>query len=105
MQGSYFSVDQPNVQIVTVKPLADSIIKGEVSSAPLNPKPNKLFAIRLQEFAGRAVNVRISLPVKIKNASIVSLTEDREISKVSQIAPLTVAINPYQTLTVKVEIE
>lgn len=104
-QGSYFSVDQSNVQIVTVKPLADSIIKGEVSSAPLNPKPNKLFAIRLQEFAGRGGDVRITLPAKIKAASIVSLTEDREISKVSQIAPLTVAIKPYQTLTVKVEIE
>jgi hypothetical protein len=104
-QGSYFSVDEPNVQIVAVKPLADSIIKGEVSSAPLNPKPNKFFAIRLQEFAGRGGGVRIQLPVKIKNASTVSLTEDREISKVSQIAPLTFAIKPYQTLTVKVEIE
>ncbi|MDI1242332.1 MAG: hypothetical protein PSX80_10465, partial [bacterium] len=102
---SYFSVDQPNVQIVTVKPLADSIIKGEVSSAPLNPKPNKTFAIRLQEFAGRSGNVQLTLPVKIKSASIVSLTEDREISKISQIAPLTVAIGPYQTLTIKVEIE
>jgi alpha-mannosidase len=105
LQGSYFSVDQPNVQIVTVKPFADSIIKGEVSSAPLNPKPNKLFAIRLQEFAGRGGDVRIQLPVKIKAASIVSLTEDREIGKVSRIAPLTVAIKPYETLTVKVEIE
>ncbi|MEO5858628.1 MAG: hypothetical protein ABIR33_06730 [Pyrinomonadaceae bacterium] len=103
--ASYFSVDQPNVQIVTVKPLADSIIKGEVSSAPLNPKPNKNFAIRLQEFAGRGGNVQIQLPAKIKSASIVSLTEDREISKVSQIAPLTIAIKPYQTLTVKIEIE
>ena len=104
-QSSYFSIDQPNVQIVTVKPLADSIIKGEVSSAPLNPKPNKLFAIRLQEFAGRGGDVRIALPAKVKTATIVSLTEDREIGKVSQIAPLTVAIKPYQTLTVKVEIE
>lgn len=104
-QSSFFSVDQPNVQIVTVKPLADSIIKGEVSSAPLNPKPNKLFAIRLQEFAGRGGDVRITLPAKVKSASIVSLTEDREISSVSQIAPMTVAIKPYQTLTVKVEIE
>ncbi len=103
--ASYFSVDQPNVQIVMVKPLADSIIKGEVSSAPLNPKPNKLFAIRLQEFAGRGGDVRIQLPGKIKSASIVSLTEDREISKVSQIEPLTVAIKPYQTLTVKIEVE
>jgi alpha-mannosidase len=104
-QGSYFSVDQPNVQIVTVKPLADSIIKGEVSSAPLNPKPNKHFAIRLQEFAGRGGDVRIQLPAKIKAASIVSLTEDRELSKVSQISPLTVSLKPYESVTVRVEIK
>jgi len=104
-QGSYFSVDQPNVQIVTVKPLADSVIKGEVSSAPLNPKPNKHFAIRLQEFAGRGGDVRITLPAKIKAASIVSLTEDREIGKVTQISPLTVSLKPYESVTVRVEIE
>lgn len=105
LTGTFFSVDRPNVQIVTVKPLADSIIRGEVSSAPLNPKPNKHFAIRLQEFAGRGGDVRVILPRQVRSASIVSLTEDREISKVSQIAPLVVTIKPYQTLTVKVEIE
>jgi len=105
LTGSYFSIDQPNVEIVTVKPFADSIIKGEVSSAPLNPKPNKLFAIRLQEFAGRGGDVRITLPAKIKNASIVSLTEDRELGRVAQVSPLTVSIKPYETVTVRVEIE
>lgn len=104
-KASYFSIDQPNVQIVTVKPFADSIIKGEVSSAPLNPQATKVFVIRLQEFAGRGGNVQIKLPAKIKTASIVSGTEDREISKVSLVSPLTVVIKPYQTLTVKVEIE
>jgi hypothetical protein len=102
---SQFSLDQPNVQVVTVKTFADSIIKGEVSSAPLNPPVNKVFIVRLQEFAGRGGDVRLQLPAKVKAASIVSLTEDKEISRVSQIAPLTVSIRPYQTLTVKVEIE
>lgn len=104
-RASSFSVDQPNVQIVTVKPLADSAIKGEVSANPLTPKVNKLFVIRLQEFAGRGGTVRVTLPAKIRSASLVSLTEEREIEKVGQIAPLRVAIRPYQTLTVRVEIE
>ena len=59
----------------------------------------------LQEFAGRAGEVRITLPVKVKNASIVSLTEDRTIAPVSQTSPLTVAVKPFQTLTVKFEVE
>lgn len=102
---SYFSVDQPNVQIVTVKPLAESSVRGEVSSAPLPPRQDKIFVIRLQEFAGRAANAKIALPGVVKKAAIVSLTEDRELVNVAQIKPLTVSLKPFQTLTVKVEIE
>ena len=101
----FFSVDQPNVQIVDVKPLSDTVIRGEVSAAPLNPQANKVFVVRLQEFAGRSANVRISLPVKIKSASIVNLTENKILSPVAQTAPLTVSINPFQTLTVRFEVE
>ncbi|MEP7213325.1 MAG: glycosyl hydrolase-related protein [Acidobacteriota bacterium] len=101
----FFSVDQPNVQIVDVKPLSDTVIRGEVSAAPLNPQANKIFVVRLQEFAGRAASVRISLPVKIKSASIVNLTENKILSPVAQTAPLTVSINPFQTLTVRFEVE
>ncbi|MEP7074544.1 MAG: hypothetical protein ABI878_01935 [Acidobacteriota bacterium] len=102
---SFFSVDQPNVQIVAVKSLSENVIRGEVSSAPLNPTVTKSFVIRLQEFAGRGANAKIQLPVKIKSAAIVNLTENRVISSVDQISPLTVAIKPYQTLSLKVDIE
>ena len=105
VRQGFFSVDQPNVQIVTVKTLSENVIRGEVSSAPLNPPVNKVFIVRLQEFAGRGGEVRVQLPAKVKSASIVSLTEDKELIRVSQTAPLTVSIRPYQTLTVKVEIE
>ncbi len=101
----FFSIDQANVQIVDVKPWSDTIIRGEVSAAPLDPQSNKIFVIRLQEFAGHAASVRISLPVKIKSASIVNLTEDKVLGPVDQLSPLTVAIKPYQTLTVKFEVE
>jgi hypothetical protein len=98
-------VDQPNVEIVDVKTLADQVIHGEVSAAPLDPPTNKIFVIRLQEFAGRATSVKLTLPVRLKSASIVSLTEDKVLAAADQIAPLTVAIKPYQTLTVRFEIE
>jgi hypothetical protein len=105
LTGSYFSVDQPNVQIVTVKPLSDNVIRGEVSAAPLNPVMNKVFVVRLQEFAGRAANVQVNLPVKVKSATLVNLTENKELRKIEQIAPLTVAMKPYETGTIKIEIE
>lgn len=102
---SFFGVDQPNVDIVAVKPLSENVIRGEVSSAPLDPKVNKVFVMRLQEFAGRAANVRITLPARIKNAAIVNTTENRTVSTVDQLEPLTVAIKPFQTLTVRFEVE
>ena len=105
LTGSYFSVDQPNVQIVTVKPLSDNVIRGEVSAAPLNPVVNKVFVIRLQEFAGRPANVRVNLPAKIKSATLLNLTENKELRKIAQTAPLTVAMKPYETATIKIEIE
>ena len=105
LTGSFFSVDQPNVQIVTVKPFSDTIIRGEVSAAPLDPQVNKMFVIRLQEFAGRAANARVSLPVKVKSASLVNLTENKVLGAISQTAPLTVSMKPYETATIKVEIE
>ena len=103
--GSYFSIDQPNVQIVDVKPLSDTVIRGEVSAAPLDPQTNKVYVIRLQEFAGRAATVHISLPVRIRSASLVSLTEDKLVRSISQIAPLTVMMKPFETATVRFEIE
>jgi hypothetical protein len=81
------------------------VIHGEVSAAPLDPPTNKIFVMRLQEFAGRGATVKVTLPVRIKSASIVSLTEDKVLAPIGQVAPLTLEIKPYQTLTVRVEIE
>lgn len=105
LSGSFFSVDQPNVEITAVKPLTETAIRGEVTSAPLSPQVNKIFVIRLQEFTGRATTVKINLPAKIKNASRISITEDKVIEHISRIAPLTVDVKPYQTVTIKIEIE
>jgi len=102
---SFFGLDQPNVEIVDVKTLTDQVIHGEVSAAPLDPPTNKVFVMRLQEFAGRAASVKVTLPVRLKSASIVSLTEDKVLAPIGQVAPLTLEIKPYQTLTVKFEIE
>lgn len=101
----FFSINQPNVQIVAVKPLSDSTIRGEVSATPLDPQMNKIFVIRLQEFSGKATTANINLPVKIKSAWLVNLTEDKILQNLTGIAPLTVNLKPFETVTVKIEIE
>ncbi|PYS98505.1 MAG: hypothetical protein DMF63_15870 [Acidobacteria bacterium] len=102
---AFFSVDQPNVDIVTVKALNESAFRGEVTSAPLSPKVTKVFIVRLQEFAGRAANVKVTLPAKVIGASLMNITESVELKKISEIAPLTVSLRPYECATVRVEIE
>lgn len=102
---SFFAINQPNVQIVTVKMFSDNIVKGEVSANPLVPPVNKLFVIRLQEFSGKATTAQVNLPTKIKSASILNLTESKTIQQVTQISPLTIQLNPFETKTVKIEIE
>ncbi len=101
----FFSIDRPNVQIVDVKALSDSVIHGEVSASPLDPPVNKIFIIRLQEFAGKAAIVKINVPAKVRSAATMSLTEDKVLRNITQIAPLTVDLKPYETATVKFEIE
>jgi hypothetical protein len=105
LSQSFFATDQPNVEIVVVKPLTENTIRGEVSSAPLSPPVNRSFIIRLQEFAGRPATTRISLPATVKSASLVSLTEDKVLKQITQISPLTVILKPYETATVRIEIE
>ncbi len=101
----FFNVNQPNVQIVAVKPISDSVIRGEVSATPLDPQTNKVFVVRLQEFSGKATTAQINLPVKIKSAALVNLTEDKVLQNLTNIAPLTVNLKPFETATVKIEIE
>lgn len=101
---SYFGINQPNVEIVTVKQLADTTTHGEVSANPLDPKPNKVFVIRLQEFAGREVTVQVATPVSVRAAALLNLTEDRLLENVTTLSPLTVKIKPYQTVTLRIEI-
>lgn len=102
---SFFGINADNVQIVTVKTISDTVIHGEVSATPLDPQQNKVFIVRLQEFAGRQANVQLTLPVKIKSAAKVNLTEDVEIEKIGTLSPLTLRLAPYETATVRIEIE
>jgi alpha-mannosidase len=103
-ERSYFSVDQPNVEIVTIKPVADTTIHGEVSASPLDPKANRFFVIRLQEFAGRAATVQLATPVRVRAAALLNLTEDRVLQSISTVSPLTVTVKPYETVTLRIEI-
>jgi len=102
---SFFSIDQPNVQIVDVKPLSEDFVRGEVSASPLNPRLNKVFIIRLQEFAGRPAKAVVTMPVKIRSAQIVSTNEAEVLGNTDSIDPLTVSIEPNRTMTIRVEIQ
>jgi len=102
---SFFDINQPNVQIVSIKPLSDTVVHGEVSATPLDPQLNKRYTIRLQEFTGRATEVRINLPVQVKSATRMNLTEDVELEKIASISPLTVRLEPFATATILIEIE
>ena len=104
LQGN-FGVDKDNVEIVSVKPVTDNVIRGEVSASPLDPPVNKRFIVRLQEFAGRTGRVAVTVPARVRSASIVSMTEDRVIRSVPDVDPLRVDIRPFETLTVLFEIE
>ncbi|MFL6546573.1 MAG: glycosyl hydrolase-related protein, partial [Candidatus Udaeobacter sp.] len=104
-ERSYFSVDQPNVEIVTVKPLADTTVHGEVSASPLTPRANRAFIIRLQEFAGRAATVQVTTPVKVRAADMLNLTEDRVLQSLGTVSPLAIKLKPYETVTLRIEIE
>ncbi|MEO8574037.1 MAG: glycosyl hydrolase-related protein, partial [Pyrinomonadaceae bacterium] len=101
----FFSLDQTNVEIVTVKAITESAFRGEVTSAPLSPKVNKIFIVRLQEFAGRATNVTVSLPAKLTAASLMNITESVELKKIGDLSPLRVSLRPYECATVRIEIE
>ena len=104
-ERSYFMANQPNVEIVTVKQLADTTVHGEVSANPLNPKVNRMFVIRLQEFAGRAATAEVTTPVKVRSAAILNLTEDTVRENLPTFSPLIVKLKPYETVTLRIDIE
>ena len=103
---SFFSVDQPNVRIDTVKQ-AETGKSAAITPTNLEDTAAKReFTIRLQEVAGKNTpRVAITLPSPIRAAAIVNLTEDRELSTLPIAEPLVVSLGPYQTLTVRFELE
>src|SRR5690606_2972969 len=104
MEG-FFAIDQPNVEIVAVKPVTNNAVRGEVSASPLDPPINKAFILRLQEFAGKPVNVRVKLPVEIRSATLVNLTEQKVLGSIAGLVPLTVDLKPFETATIRIEVK
>jgi len=104
-ERGYFAINQPNVDIVTVKQFADASAHGEVSANPLDPRINRVFVVRLQEFAGRQTTAELTTPVKVRSAAVLNQTEDRVLENVSKFSPVIVKLKPYETLTLRIEIE
>jgi hypothetical protein len=105
LSRGFFAVDQPNVQIVTVKPIAASVRHGEVGATPLDPRLNRVFVVRLQEFAGRETTARVTLPVRVRSAARMNLTEDVALEGLPAAAPLEVRLKPFETATIRFELE
>jgi hypothetical protein len=100
----FFSVDQPNVEIVAIKPLADTTVTGEVSASPLDPKQTRVFIVRLHEFAGRTATVQLKLPVAAAKAQLLNLTEDRALQELSAGTSVSVTLKPFETATVRIDL-
>jgi alpha-mannosidase len=98
-------VDQPNVRIDTVKEAENNKSAAITPTNLENAAPKRQFIIRLQEIAGRNTRAAITLPAPIRSAAVVNLTEDREIATLPATAPLVVSLTPYQTLTVRFELQ
>jgi hypothetical protein len=104
LRRSLFSVDAPNVEIVAVAPSAIGDAAGDVSAVPLTPRPTRRFVVRLQEIAGRAATVRLSLPAPVRAAELVDLTEANVLKSGLPTDPVTVALRPHECVTVRFEI-
>lgn len=103
--AGFFAVDQPNVEIVAVKPATNNVVRGDVSASPLDPPGNKAFILRLQEFAGKTVKVAVKLPVRVRSAALLNLTEQKVLGSLPSLDPLTINLKPYETATIRIEIE
>jgi hypothetical protein len=67
---------------------------------------NRRFVVRRQEFAGTTANtVTIVFPIPLKSAELVNLTEEKLLRSSLLVNPLTVAIKPNETLSIRVEIQ
>ena len=102
---SFFSVDRPNVEIVVVKAATVSAVRGEVSATPLDPPVSRTFIVRLQEFAGQSTSVRLKLPIAAKNASLVSLTEDKLLRQLGTGNEIRVELRAFECATVKFDVQ
>lgn len=105
-QRSYFSVDQPNIRIDTVKQ-AESGPLADITPVNLeNAAREKEYVIRLQEISGRNTpRAVINLPGPVKSAEITDITEQNVIEKISALNPMVVSVKPYETLTIRFEAE
>lgn len=107
---SFASVDQPNVQILTIKPRATLMAERPVTSVPLTPQATEAFVVRVQEVAGRPrtdAKLTIASPQVIKSAASLSLTEDRVLAPLaagSGRAPLDVTLGPYEVKSILIEL-
>jgi len=84
---SFFSVDKPNVDILTVKRPEEGALDS--------------FVIRFQELSGLQTSFNLHLPFKISAATIANLVEDT-ITVLASTNPLSLNIGPHQTLTIEI---
>lgn len=87
--GSFFTLSTDNAVLLAFKPSADG-------------KPEH-YVLRLQEITGKQADAEVKTPLKITEARLVSMTEDKELASVG-ITPLRVQLKPHETLTLQLTI-
>jgi hypothetical protein len=87
--ASFFSLSADNIALLAFKPSADG-------------KPEH-YILRLQEIAGIPAEAEIKGVLKVTEAKLVSMTEEKELGSVDT-APLKVHLKPHETLTLQLTI-
>jgi len=49
--------------------------------------------------------LQLTTPVPVRAAALLNLTEDRVLENVTTLSPLTIKLKPYETVTLRIEIE
>jgi hypothetical protein len=96
---SLFTVDAPSIRLLTFKVAEQNPRADSVTASPLVPRPPREFVLRLQETAGRAADVTVTLPFRPARAERRNLVEGPPIEHVAPGQQVRLQVRPYEVVT------